>query len=561
MARKHRDDEDDFEDAEDTDTPDDEDEEDEEDLEDEDEEEADEDEEADDAEDAEDAEDEEEAEEAADAEEEEEEEERELPPRPRTPIFTIVLLILNFLVVPPFVLLLFMDYAARHQWEYATFLNRVYAWGLPLAEDENATPAWYYTRPRLRIDGDKLKDVYSKRPKAPGTPAVPEQFQAVDTVEEPVSFRITPSQIDEQAQRDLFTGAGLGPGVTTQEEEVARMKALVPGEIEKAAEAFVAAQNTPDKKLQAARDILLAVCWSPKQIDALEQQIEAAKANPAALDALLKDAVQRHLLIDLLAPMNIYRPGDVEQFSVEKAADYNAYPLPVLQDLLAKRFDQAVSGQHIGAVHYGKDFEGKPRDDIQKRHAIAFLLFDLARLKAPGAKEMLLPRYFERAQVVCGMYEFTQAAANYVRCLRVLDDRVVHAIEVDREGYIVQGKDLTRTDTGFVQRHGAEIRDMKKLVAAIEFTRKRVKDLTEKRDFYEKQYNARLELLNQTTKDVVEARQKTAKMLSELRELQEELFTAQKQLSDAAERNARLEAQIRAAEAELTGRSKGRNKQ
>src|SRR5260370_31082318 len=51
--------------------------------------------------------------------EDEDEEEVDAPPRPRTPIFTIVLLILNFLAAPPFVILAFMDYTARLQWSHA----------------------------------------------------------------------------------------------------------------------------------------------------------------------------------------------------------------------------------------------------------------------------------------------------------------------------------------------------------------------------------------------------------------------------------------------------------
>src|SRR5438067_3828893 len=85
-------------------------------------------------------------------EEEEEEEDWNRPPRPRTPVFTIVLLILNFLIAPVFVLLLYFDYTARYQWSYATFLNRVLTYGLPFAEEEDAASAAFSTRPRMRIE-------------------------------------------------------------------------------------------------------------------------------------------------------------------------------------------------------------------------------------------------------------------------------------------------------------------------------------------------------------------------------------------------------------------------
>src|SRR6266404_4753630 len=186
--------------------------------------------------------------------EDEEEEEVERAPRPRTPIFTIVLLILNFLAAPPFVILAFMDYAARLQWSHATLVNRMGPLGLPLAQDETAASAWAQTRPRVRIDNDKLAAAYKSRPR-PGAPAMNEPFQSVDTTEEPISITIKPSQIDGAVKADLFQG--LGQGVSTLEEEVERLKGLVPQKIEEAATQYVKDRGTEDKKRAAAEKILL----------------------------------------------------------------------------------------------------------------------------------------------------------------------------------------------------------------------------------------------------------------------------------------------------------------
>jgi hypothetical protein len=480
--------------------------------------------------------------------EEEEEEEVERPPRPRTPVFTIVLLVLNFLAVIPFVLLLFLSTAARYQWTYATFLNRVYAWGLPLDDEENAPSAAQQTRPRMRIDSDRLKEVFSKHhPRPAGSAGVPEPFQPVDTVDEPTGFWIRPSQIDARVQADLFTANGLGEPVKTLEDEVRRLKTVVPQQMDSAADMFVGAQKSDEAKKKAAERIFLPLAWSTGQVEAIQKRIDAAQG--ADLDALLKEAVLRRMHADVLAPLNVFRPGAPEEFTVEKISETD---LDAIKAHLQQRFDQAISKQYIPAVHMGSAFEGKARGDVEKRQNVAFLLFDLARLKAPDAKEPLLARGFDRAQVVSGLFEFAQAAANYARALRVLDQVVLRAIDADRDGYVVADKGTT-TGTGFVDEHLAEIIRLKKAKADIEFTQKRVKELQAQQQRYQKQYEERLALLTEVTKKLVDERRATAKQLAELQVLEQELFTAQVQLSNAAERNADLEKRIRELEKKLTG--------
>jgi hypothetical protein len=466
----------------------------------------------------------------------------ERPPRPRTPVLTMVLAILNLVVAPILVVLFFLDYGARYQWSYATFLNRVLAYGLPLADEEAAAPASYYTRPRLRIDSDRLKEAYTKRPKPQGTPSVTEAFQPADTMDEPVAFRIKPSQITAQVQRDL----NLEPPVRTLDEEVNRLKEAVPRLMDEAATKFVTDRPSVEKKVQALERILLPLAWNsfvphPKldqginragTVDALSKQIkDAAAAGSDQLDRLLKEAVQRRMLADVLAPANIYRPGEKDQLAVEKISELENHSLDTLFGILRLRLDAAAT----------------KGDDVEKRHEIAFLMVALARVKVPESKELLLSKGEDRAQIICGLYEFAQAAANYVRTLHVLENRVLNAIEVDREGYVV----ASGRTPAFVEEHAGEIERLRKLAAEIEFTKKRYTTLVGQRDRYKKQYEDRLTLMTEVTKRLVEARKETFKMRSELQELEKELHAANIKLSDAAERNFALEAQIREAEAQL----------
>jgi DNA repair exonuclease SbcCD ATPase subunit len=264
--------------------------------------------------------------------------------------------------------------------------------------------------------------------------------------------------------------------------------------------------------------------------------------------------------------VNIYRPSDLEKFAVEKIADLDAFKLDQLQALLQQRLDHAIAGRYSSELHVGKAFDdvaaeagpnAQERDAIEKRHAAAFLLFALSQLRAPDSAEPLLPNQFERAQVVSGLYEFAQAAQNYVRSLRELEGRVLDAIAADRRGYEVtirkkldDGKEVEvpGTTSGFVDEHAAEIARLKKVVAHIRHAEERLKDLQSQRDRYQKQHEERLAHLTETTKKLTDARANTAKTLAELQQLQKELFRAQVELSDAAERNFRLEALIRQAE-------------
>jgi hypothetical protein len=466
----------------------------------------------------------------------EEAENIELPPRPRTPVLTVVLLILNALMVPVFLILLVADYSGRQQWAQATFINRLYLYGLPLQEEEANASLWYGTRPRLRLDGDKLKAAYASRPH-PGAPSFSDPFQPVDTVEEPLSFHIRPSQIDDQVKGDLFRLNGLGDPVATIDDEVARLKRTVPQAIQDAAAKFAEATPPADKK-KKVEQILLPLAWSVKQVDVLQDRIN--NANDAELDALLKEAVERRLLTDFMAPVNIYRPGDMSKFPVEKVADLDI-KIEELRDLLVKRF-----------VYVGAEFDGKPRDDIEKRHAIAFLMVALSQLKVPGATEPLFPKGLERAQVINGLYEFTQAAANYPRTLQALNNRVLDVIVTERDGYLLtSGKGLTRTETGFTEQHSAEIERLKKEKAAIVFTQNRIKELTKQRDFYAVQYKQRLALLGDVTKQLLQAKADTAKLHAEVDDMNQQMYRSLRYLSKAQEENDSLEARIAGTEKEL----------
>jgi hypothetical protein len=199
--------------------------------------------------------------------------------------------------------------------------------------------------------------------------------------------------------------------------------------------------------------------------------------------------------------------------------------------------------------------DARYRDQVEKRHNIAFLMVTLSRIKVPESKEMLIPKGFERAQVVCGYFEYAIAAANYARTLPILEKRILEAIEHDREGYLAEtakGPSPTRVG-GFVTAHAELIDRMKKTQTEIDDVKKRLEDLKVERDRFEKQYTARAKLLTEVKLQLLKERQKTAEEKELLQTKQQELFDALRDLSDAAERNFRLERRIIDAERALTG--------
>jgi hypothetical protein len=460
-------------------------------------------------------------------------------------ILTIVLIFFNWIAAGAFVYLLFMDYRVRQEWSYAVFRNQLAVWGLPLEDDEQNT-ARNEGRHRLRLDPDQTKEAFNtpgRGGKGGGT------FAPVD---EPIRFQILPSHMTDEVKKDHFQGQR---AVGTLNEEMKHLKADVPGDIKKAAEDVAATRKTDEDKRQAISQTLLPLSWDSYAVDKLNERV--TKAVGPELDSLLLDALQRRMYADILAPANIFRPGDVEKYTVEKLADLDTYKLEQLQALLEKRFEGAVAKEYDPEVHYGKvwtdnkEKDGELNDSVEKRQRVGFLLFALSQVRIPLTAVLLYPKGLERAQLVSGVYDLATAAQNYVRTLLVLQERVMTALTNDREGYIALKKEKLIRSAGFADRYDTEIERLKTKVAQIQFEDKRLEDLKGQRTRFEKVLEERKAHLKVITDKLVDTRKETAETLKDVRRLQRELFEAQRTLADAADRNFKLEAEIRAWEARV----------
>jgi len=139
------------------------------------------------------------------------------------------------------------------------------------------------------------------------------------------------------------------------------------------------------------------------------------------------------------------------------------------------------------------------------------------------------------------LFDFTQACVNYNEAVQKLEQRVIDAIALDRDGFFVQAG--ARSDS-FADRHAAAIQRIRLVQLQIRQAEERVKDLQGQIDRAKKLVEDRTAQKAETEERINQERKITAKRAEELRVLQQQLYRALAQLADAAEINARLEAEI-----------------
>src|SRR5206468_4292978 len=109
--------------------------------------------------------------------------------------------------------------------------------------------------------------------------------------------------------------------------------------------------------------------WDVWQIKKLDEKLEATK-DAKKLDELLDDALQRRMYYDLLAPINVFRPGDLKDFKVEKLSDWDTYKLDDVKDYMKKRLAAAIASTHDVDHHLGKYWTDEASGEANKRDAI-----------------------------------------------------------------------------------------------------------------------------------------------------------------------------------------------
>jgi hypothetical protein len=283
-------------------------------------------------------------------------------------------------------------------------------------------------------------------------------------------------------------------------------------------------------------------------VDRIEEA--AAKAKGADLDTLVDEAVQRRIYYDILAPINLFRPGDLKATDVERIADRDKVKMDKVKELLDNRFKAAVDAKFVPAYNLGPEAWGNPheRDSVEKRQKIGFILFALSQVQIPVLDKKLYPKGIERAQTVSGLYEFTNASIAYVQTMRIHEQRMAARVAEDRDGRTFGPPAAPLRTPGIIDEQPAQIDRMLRLVEHVDAAQKRLDELKAQRDQFQKLYEQRVAQHKAVAERLIKARQGTEKYAKELRGYQDRLHEALLELSDAADTNFRLEAEIRALE-------------
>jgi len=474
------------------------------------------------------------------------------PPKPKLTKTAIALILLNWLAAPAFLVMAWMDYSVRMEYSYRTMLNYVQMIGLPLREEEDFASVSNETRPRIRLTGDQIAADYAKRP------GVNRSVKGFAPVDEPIPFRLRPSDMDKTLTDDIFRG--LPDPVPTLEDEIERLKTDLPKRIVDAADEVLKKQGDEKTKRETVQKTLYPIIsdarWKAQstketptplftwEIDKLNDRMQ--KATGAELDDLVKDSVQRRIYWDILAPLNLFRPGDVSKSQIEKMGDLTV-TIDEIKGYLIDRLNASIADTYDTKVYIGPAFaKGVKRDSVEKRHKIAFILFTLSQVEKPTLNEKLIKKGVERAQTISGLYEFTNATLEFVKTVPILEERLIQAVKDDRGGPTFKA---TRNE-GFIDQYEFEIDRLVGLVASLETAQKRLADLTVRKNEITKTHGQRAEHFKDMLAKLLKERDKTAKYMKDLRELQYQLHEALVELSDAAETNLRILGEITAIESD-----------
>ena len=113
----------------------------------------------------------------------------------------------------------------------------------------------------------------------------------------------------------------------------------------------------------------------------------------------------------------------------------------------------------------------------------------------------------------------------------------------------IDDKDFQRVRlNGFIDQYESEIDRLVRIAATLDVAKKRLGDLNMEKAKFQAIFDQRTKHHADTKDKLLKARQSTEKSMQDLLKRQEQLHDALVELSDAADRNFRLEAEIRAIE-------------
>jgi hypothetical protein len=449
------------------------------------------------------------------------------PLKPAVHWLTYVLIGLNFIAAPVFGYFLLQDNQKRQEHQYAILQLDLAMMGLPTKDEEENAVAARLVLPNSIIPQKHLEAILQAR----GVKFASE----VAPMNEQIVRRFRPSELTDEILREHF---GKEQPVKTVEDEMNRLAGTTVDAIKEAAKS-PAPKDDADARAQV-RKLLLSLASNNVQTDKLNKKIDEAK--DAELTALLVEAAERRMAFDFLMPLEMFRPGDLKDFSIEMIADLEALPTAAvlkrvedrIKSTLLEKFDPKMQlGWVSDSVNDPQDFRLK-RETAEKRLMASFTMLSLAYVKRPnGAK--LEPELLDRIPLIVGQYDAALAATLFPALINDFNQRVVTQIQQDLVGYAVKKDDKETRVQGFPDRYEDLLQQIRFVQQDSLKAKRRLADLEAEKVKLGKLLDERNETVKTILDSIEVERAKTQKLNGELLVLQRELFEFERQLSTSEE--------------------------
>ena len=274
------------------------------------------------------------------------------------------------------------------------------------------------------------------------------------------------------------------------------------------------------------------------QVEKLNKRIAEAKD----LKALYIEAAERRMAFAFLLPMEMFRPGDQKDFTLEQIGDLDALKTEAVLQRVSDRIASTLNEKYDSKLQLGwvvdpvNDPQGLrlQRETVEKRLMAAFTMLSLAYVKKPNG-EKLEPKLLDRIPLVVGQYDAALAATLFPAQINALNDRMLAAIDKDRNGEAVKKDDKEMRIMSFADRYEDQLQQIRFVQQDTVKSQRRLKDLEADKERLTKLLADRIKTRETILSSIETERAKTAKLNSELLILQTELFQFERRLATSTE--------------------------